>query len=247
MPPISRAAARLRQHLPMRHPLQKPASRTSPQRPPQRPLHRLTLPLHRHLLPHQHRLLHLRRRQADFVCHAIPAQMAVYRLAGDRAGGYYPGGPGLDGGSSGPDAFDPADGVASRQVAGLPYSRLWPLAGPCDFAGGRCHCQQFCRSQTGGMGRPAGQPHSGGALYLLQRQAGFRHLVFRKWQRVSHCCAGAVAARRGLDGGFITGSPAIEVACYLRDDYVSVFVPPPPTQPGVISCSCAKAIAWSWR
>ena len=23
--------------------------------------------------------------------------------------------------------------------------------------------------------------------------------------------------------------------------------PPPPTQPGVISCSCAKAIAWSWR
>ena len=31
---------------------------------------------------------------------------------------------------------------------------------------------------------------------------------------------------------FITGSPAIEVACYLRDDYVSVFVPTTPNPTG---------------
>ena len=37
------------------------------------------------------------------------------------------------------------------------------------------------------------------ALHLLKRQAGLRHAVFRKRQRLSHRRAGAMAPRRGLD------------------------------------------------
>ena len=59
--------------------------------------------------------------------------------------------------------------------------------------------------------------------------------LFPRGQRIPYGRAGAMAARRRGTVAFITGAPSGEVAAYLRDEFVSVYVPTTPNPTGAIS------------
>ena len=125
--------------------------------------------------------------------------MAPVRPAGHRPGGDHHCRAAMDHRHAGPDAADPAPGLAPGSPARLPHPGLRRAADTGDPAAGGRRGQQLHRQEAGELGRPGGQPHPGRALHLFQRQAGIRHAVLRKRQRVPHRGAGAVAAARRLD------------------------------------------------
>ena len=133
----------------------------------------------------------------------------------------------------------------TRQVAGYPYPRLRGAPHPAHLAGGGRRGQQFCGSQIGAVGRrlvhriPVVR-----SIYSSVKQVSdtlfsesgnaFRTAVLVQWPREG---VWTVA--------FVTGAPNGEIAAYLRDEFVSVYVPTTPNPTGGYFVMVRKAIALS--
>ena len=164
-----------------------------------------------------------------------PAQMAAGRPAGHRAAWPSPSGccNWIIGTLDQTLLILPASWQPDR-LLGVPHPRLRRAADAGHPAGGRRRPPATSSARSWWAGAmPLLQPHPGGALHLFQRQAGLRHAVLRKRQRVSHRGAGAVAARRRLDHRLRhrrarrrRGQPP------AGDDYLSVYVPTTPNPTG---------------